>query len=48
VPNLIQLPAGCVFRPRCSRAFEPCAARPPQSVAVGAGHAARCFLLSHD
>ncbi len=48
VPNLIQLPGGCVFRPRCSRAFEPCAARPPQPVAVGDGHAARCYLLSYD
>ncbi|MEX2648529.1 MAG: ABC transporter ATP-binding protein [Alphaproteobacteria bacterium] len=48
VPNLIQLPAGCVFHPRCSRAFEPCPVRPPQPVAVGAGHAARCYLLSHD
>jgi oligopeptide/dipeptide ABC transporter ATP-binding protein len=47
VPNLIDLPAGCVFRPRCTRAFEPCAARPPEPRAVDASHAARCYLLSH-
>jgi oligopeptide/dipeptide ABC transporter ATP-binding protein len=47
VPNLIHLPAGCVFAPRCPRAFEPCAASAPATYDVGGGHAARCFLLRH-
>ena len=47
VPSLIHLPRGCVFRPRCAQAFEPCGARSPTPRAAGDGHAARCFLLGH-
>ncbi|MGH6719481.1 MAG: ABC transporter ATP-binding protein [Alphaproteobacteria bacterium] len=47
VPNLIHLPTGCVFQPRCPSAFAPCAASPPAPYDVGGGHAARCFLLGH-
>jgi oligopeptide/dipeptide ABC transporter ATP-binding protein len=47
VPNLIDLPAGCVFGPRCPKAFEPCAKAPPRSMKVVDGHEARCFLLGH-
>ncbi|MSP81486.1 MAG: ABC transporter ATP-binding protein [Alphaproteobacteria bacterium] len=46
VPNLIDLPQGCVFRPRCPKAFEPCGKTPPRPAAVAAGHEARCFLLA--
>ncbi|MDM4772478.1 ABC transporter ATP-binding protein [Solimonas sp. SE-A11] len=28
-PDLLRLPAGCPFQPRCPQAFEPCARRPP-------------------
>ena len=28
-PDLLQLPAGCPFQPRCPQAFEPCGRRPP-------------------
>ncbi|HEY0915799.1 MAG TPA: ABC transporter ATP-binding protein [Solimonas sp.] len=28
-PDLLQLPAGCPFQPRCPQAFEPCSRRPP-------------------
>ena len=47
VPNLIHLPPGCVFEPRCPHAFQPCAASPPPSNSLGEGHRARCFLIGH-
>jgi oligopeptide/dipeptide ABC transporter ATP-binding protein len=47
VPNLIDLPTGCVFSPRCPKSFEPCAKSPPRSLPVADGHEARCFLLDH-
>ncbi len=45
-PDLRQLPAGCVFHPRCGYAFDRCSTeRPPFTVvASGAGHAAACWL----
>jgi peptide/nickel transport system ATP-binding protein len=46
VPSLIELPEGCVFRPRCPHAFERCLAPPPLYRAAP-GHAARCHLLDH-
>ena len=53
VPSLTRLPEGCVFRPRCPRAFARCTAPPPlypapdRVPARGPGHAARCHLLNH-
>jgi oligopeptide/dipeptide ABC transporter ATP-binding protein len=47
VPNLIHLPAGCVFRPRCTKAFDPCGQKAPSPRPVADGHAARCYLLGH-
>ena len=47
VPNLIHLPAGCVFRPRCAKAFDPCGGNAPNPRPVADGHAARCYLLGH-
>jgi len=46
VPDLMQIPAGCVFRERCAHAFERCArqAPPPYAAPGGAGHRARCHL----
>ncbi len=45
-PDLRQLPAGCVFHPRCGYAFDRCSTeRPPFTVVTsGAGHAAACWL----
>jgi len=48
VPNLIHLPAGCVFRPRCSKAFDPCGRNAPNPRPVAEGHATRCYLLGDD
>jgi peptide/nickel transport system ATP-binding protein len=46
VPSLMQVPAGCVFAPRCPKVFAPCRDQPPPDIAVSEGHVARCHLLS--
>lgn len=43
VPDVIRLPPGCSFRPRCPRAMERCGGQPPMAE-VGEGHLARCWL----
>ncbi|MGQ0675719.1 MAG: ABC transporter ATP-binding protein [Rhodospirillales bacterium] len=42
IPALIDLPPGCAFRARCSRANEACTAM-PEIAACGAGRWVRCF-----
>lgn len=42
-PNLSSLPAGCVFRPRCDRAFEACTTTPVLHE-LGEGRFSRCHL----
>ena len=42
-PNLLQLPSGCSFRPRCSYATEECATTDPPLIPVGKGHTAACI-----
>lgn len=44
VPNLIQIPPGCRFHPRCSHASERCAREMPQLVERENNHYTRCFL----
>jgi oligopeptide/dipeptide ABC transporter ATP-binding protein len=44
VPNLLRLPAGCLFSPRCEKATRVCGERSPELYPVGPGHYARCFL----
>jgi oligopeptide/dipeptide ABC transporter ATP-binding protein len=44
VPNLIQIPSGCRFHPRCSHASERCAREMPQLVERENNHYTRCFL----
>jgi peptide/nickel transport system ATP-binding protein len=43
VPLLENLPHGCHFHPRCSRASGECAARRPEPTNVGPVHEASCF-----
>jgi len=43
LPNLLQLPQGCRFYPRCERASAICAEREPDLVEVGQGHFVRCL-----
>jgi peptide/nickel transport system ATP-binding protein len=44
VPNLIKLPPGCKFAPRCPYAKEVCVQREPQLVEYKPGHKVRCFM----
>jgi oligopeptide/dipeptide ABC transporter ATP-binding protein len=52
VPNLIELPPGCRFAPRCrSRVeygLEICQRREPDLIAVGERHAVRCWLYQSE
>jgi oligopeptide/dipeptide ABC transporter ATP-binding protein len=46
VPNLLNHPKGCVFAPRCPRAFEPCRDKPPADTVLSETQTARCHLLN--
>jgi len=41
-PDLMHVPPGCPFRPRCSRALEVCAREYPARTEVAAGHHVHC------
>ena len=43
LPDLVHLPGGCVFAPRCPEAYAPCAGETPASYAAGPDHQVRCF-----
>ncbi len=43
VPNLLRLPAGCAFAPRCPHAREICHTERPELEQIGPGHWCRCF-----
>jgi peptide/nickel transport system ATP-binding protein len=42
-PNLLSIPSGCSFHPRCPYATELCARQAPPLFAIGDGHLAACF-----
>ena len=46
VPNLIDLPEGCRFAPRCEQRMAHCTQALPALVDVSPGHRVRCFLHS--
>ena len=43
VPNLLHLPAGCAFAPRCYAAGERCKTERPELTELGPRHLCRCF-----
>jgi peptide/nickel transport system ATP-binding protein len=43
MPNLIELPEGCPFRPRCDRAETACGSRPPL-IELSPGHHVACVV----
>jgi oligopeptide/dipeptide ABC transporter ATP-binding protein len=43
-PDLVKLPRGCAFAPRCSQAMDRCRTEAPPETAVSPGHTARCWL----
>ena len=45
-PNLMTLPAGCAFAPRCPSVQEVCITTAPLFHPVAPGHAARCHLIA--
>jgi peptide/nickel transport system ATP-binding protein len=45
-PNLVALPPGCAFAPRCPGALEVCTTTTPLFHPVAAGHTARCHLVA--
>jgi peptide/nickel transport system ATP-binding protein len=44
VPNLIRRPQGCLFAPRCHRAFDRCRQARPPLFELDDDHGARCWL----
>lgn len=44
VPSPINPPSGCVFNPRCYKAFEPCSRLVPQLKEATDGHSVACLL----
>ena len=42
-PDLVSLPPGCSFRPRCRFAIEKCADEAPPLIQVGDGHLSACW-----
>ncbi len=45
VPNLLDLPTGCPFHPRCEFCFEPCTKQLPPLTQVDKNHSVRCYLV---
>jgi oligopeptide/dipeptide ABC transporter ATP-binding protein len=48
VPNLLKLPEGCRFCPRCDKAMKICAMREPELQDAGDGHMVRCHLYDKE
>jgi oligopeptide/dipeptide ABC transporter ATP-binding protein len=48
VPNLIRLPPGCLFQPRCPMAFQTCTQQRPPLFSLDSGHGVRCWLVEKE
>ena len=48
VPDLIRLPPGCLFAPRCERVKERCRKERPPLFDLGEGHRVRCWLAEKE
>lgn len=48
VPNLIRLPPGCPFAPRCPVAFERCRQERPPLFKLNENHGSKCWLVEED
>jgi oligopeptide/dipeptide ABC transporter ATP-binding protein len=46
LPDLVNLPPGCVFADRCPSVFEPCRKAPPPLVPSAEAEVVRCYLAS--
>ena len=47
-PDLLNLPPGCQFAPRCSRAKKICFEKYPPQVKIGERHNVNCWLMAND
>lgn len=47
VPNLLKLPKGCRFSPRCEKATEKCFKQEPELYKINKNHSVRCFLYEN-
>jgi len=49
IPNLVAVPAGCRFHPRCPLAFTKCTTEPaPPAFRIGNNRFAKCWLFEND
>jgi len=48
VPDLQDIPAGCIFASRCDQKLQRCASKWPPVVTITEAHDVRCHLLSND
>ena len=48
VPDLLHLPEGCRFAPRCERVCPRCHGEVPPLYDIGGGHLVRCFLYDSE
>jgi peptide/nickel transport system ATP-binding protein len=46
IPNLMNVPPGCTFAPRCFSAADDCFARKPQTLDLAPGHRAACHIAT--
>lgn len=46
IPNLMRLPRGCRFHPRCPKAMDKCKRVKPRMIEAERGHLVRCHLYS--
>ena len=49
LPDLVDVPEGCIYRARCPQAWDLCRIKAPRDIATGrAGQVARCHLLETE
>jgi len=46
IPNLVNLPRGCIFQDRCHKKIAICSQKTPGPLSLGPGHWASCHLLN--
>jgi oligopeptide/dipeptide ABC transporter ATP-binding protein len=48
VPNLIRLPPGCLFAPRCDKVMDRCGKQKPPLFSLSEDHRVRCWLVEKE
>ncbi|MBW1697424.1 MAG: ABC transporter ATP-binding protein [Deltaproteobacteria bacterium] len=48
VPNLIRMPPGCLFAPRCNRVMKQCNSQRPPMFIINDKHGAKCWLVERE